>query len=136
EHQPLIAKRLAELAPGDARFDRRIEIFGADAENPVHLPKIDRDAALDRVHVPLERRARAKRHDRDLIFRAELQDTGHFFGRVWETNDVGRGGNMVRLAVSMVLADGGAVVDPRAEQRLELGNGGVNRPRTDGWSQL
>jgi hypothetical protein len=68
--------------------------------------------------------------------RAGLQNPGHFFGGAWKADDVWQSGNVVRLAAAMVLADGDAVVDALAEQVLELGDGGLNRPRTYGRTRL
>ena len=63
--RPGILQRLRELQAGDAGFDRRVQVLRADAHDVVHLAQIDGDAAVQRVHVSLERGAGAERHDRD-----------------------------------------------------------------------
>ena len=62
--RPGVVERLVQLQARDAGLDGRVEILDADAHDLVHLAKIDRDAAADRVDVPFERRAGAERHDR------------------------------------------------------------------------
>ena len=61
----------------------------------------------------------------------DLHDRGDFVGRVREADDVGGGGGVVRLAVAVVFADGGGVVRARAEQLLELGDGGIDGAARD-----
>ena len=45
---------MAKFAPLKTRFDDAIKIFGMDRENTVHVAQIDRDAAAQRLNVPLE----------------------------------------------------------------------------------
>ena len=117
-------QRLVQLQPRDARLDRGVEIVDADAHDLVHLAQINRDAAADRVDVPFERRAGAERHDRQPMRRGDLDDRRDLVGRVREADDVGRGGRVVRLAVAVMLADGGGIVGARPEQLPELADRG------------
>ena len=92
----------------------------ADAQDPVHLAQIDRDAAVQRVDVALERGAGAERHDRARRRGADRDDRLDFFGRVRQADDVGSGGGVIRLAMAVMLAHRFGVARAPAQQLLEL----------------
>ena len=54
---------------GDAGLDGRVEIVHADAQDLVHLRQVDAHAAVEREHLPLERRPGAERDDRHAALR-------------------------------------------------------------------
>ncbi len=115
-----VAQRFAQLQACDARLDRRVEIVDADADDLLHLPQIDRDAAVNGVDVAFERRPRAERHDRHRVARADRRDRGDFFSARRKADDVGARRCVVGLAVAVMLADGGGVGRARPEARFEL----------------
>jgi hypothetical protein len=41
EEQAAVAKMLIELAPGDARFDRAVQVVGVNGNDPLHARRID-----------------------------------------------------------------------------------------------
>ena len=116
---PVLRKRLVQLQARDAGFDRRVEIVDADAQHVVHLAQIDRDAAVDRVDVAFERRAGAERDDRHAMGRADRHDRGDLVRRVREADDVGQRGEVVGLAVAVMIADRRRFAGARAQQMAE-----------------
>ena len=88
--EPVFPQRRVELTMRDARLDRDVEILGAEPHDPVHARHVDRDASLERGHVPLERGAGAERHDRRTMTRADRDDRCHFFGRLGKDDGVRR----------------------------------------------
>ncbi len=126
EGQAGVPQRLGELQPRHPGLDGRIEILRADPQHVVHVAKVDRDAAAQRVHVAFERGARAERDDRHLKAPADFYDAHDVLRRGGEADDVGQGGRMVGLAVAVMFAHCRVVAGARAEQPLELRNSGVD----------
>ena len=119
EREAGIAQRFVELQARDAGFHRRVEILDAHPQHFVHLAQVDRDAAVNRVDVPFEGGAGAERNDRHLMRRADLQDLGDLVCGVREADDVGRGVDVIRLAVAVMIANGRRIVRARSEQALQ-----------------
>ena len=103
--RPGVAERLVQLQAGHAGFDRRVEILDADAHDAIQIARVDRDAAAQRLNVSFERRACAERHDGQVIARADADDLDDFVDRLRKADDVGRRGRVIRLAVTVMLAD-------------------------------
>ena len=118
-----VVQRLVQLQPCHPGFDGHVEILDADARHLVHLAEIDRHAAADRVDVPFQRRPGAERHDRQPMRGGDPDDRGDLGGGLRKTDDVGRRGGVVRLAVAVMFPDGDRVVGARSEQLLELACG-------------
>ena len=58
---------LVELFAGDARFDDAIQILGMDRENPVHVAKVEANAAARRIDLAFERGSGAERDHRHTV---------------------------------------------------------------------
>ncbi len=82
---------------------------------------------MNRVDVAFERRARAERDHGQARRGADFQDRRDFVGRVREADHIRCGRSVVRLAVAVMLADGGRVVRARAEELLERVDGLLDR---------
>jgi hypothetical protein len=114
-----------QLLPRDARLHGDVEILRVEAHDAVHAGHVDADAAVDRNHVPFERRSRTERGHRTPVLRAGGDDGLHLHGRRRKHHRVGRDAGVVRFPAAMVLADGGGrghtladeIAQPR-EQRL------------------
>ena len=104
-----------------------VHVLDRQPQHAVHLAQVDRDAALHREHVALERRARAERDDRDAVAVARLDDRRRLLGRARVDDGVGRGRRMPGLVLAVlgehVLA-GQHPVGP--EQVAEVVEGGVD----------
>ncbi len=124
EHQAGVLQVVVELEPGEAGFDRDVEIVGAEPEDAGHPRQVDRDAAVNRVDVPLERAAHAERHDRRAVLGAERDNRAHFVGVERENDRIGQPGGMPGFTVAMVLADGVGDRDSLAQKSLKLGDHG------------
>src|SRR5436190_47305 len=70
-------------------FDRDGPPIGVDAEDVVHLPHVDEDAAAVRDRTSAPSGAAAARRDLQQAFVAQLDDAGHLFGRLREGHEVG-----------------------------------------------
>ena len=90
EERALAADPLLERRAGDAGLDGDVEVLDAHAQDRVHQARVDRDAALDREHVALERGAGAERHDRHVVLGASAHDRGDLLGRARERDRVRR----------------------------------------------
>jgi hypothetical protein len=127
KREPRVSQRLLQLQPRHARFDGRVEILDAHAQDPVHAAEVDRDAAAHGVNMALEGGAGAEGHDGDAMARTDSQDRGDFVGRRRKADDVGRCGDVVGLAAAVVVADAHRVSGARSEQILQLDNGFLDR---------
>ena len=119
KHQARRLQRLVQLPVRDAGLHGRIQIVGADPQHAVHLAQIDRDAAVHRRHVPLERCAGTERHDRCPRIGAQANHPADFVGRSREGDRVGGVRRMPGLAVRVMLAHGGHGREPRTEHTAE-----------------
>ena len=92
----------------------------------VHAADVERDAAVERADMALERGAGAEGDDRRLVAGAELDDLLHLLGRFGEHHGVGQ----VRLVegdvLAVLLAHGVRRAHPVAIELPELGDGGVD----------
>ena len=123
KHEAGASQRSVQLLARHACFDRRVEILGAHPNHAVHLAKIDRDAAPERVHVALEGRARTERDHRELKPLTDLEDCGHLLGADREADQVGRRRRMVRLAVTVVLAHRHSIAHAGSQECPQLHGG-------------
>jgi hypothetical protein len=87
---------LVELLVGNARLDGGIEIAGTDLENPVHLRDIDTNPAPQRHDITFHAGASAKRNNRYLVSRTELDDLAHLLTRLREGDGWRRGTGRIR----------------------------------------
>ena len=114
-----VFKRLLQGEAADAGFDGGVQVVRADAEDAVHLPHVDGDAAAKGVHVALERGARAEWDDGKLMARAHFQDGADFLSGLRKTDQVRQRGRVGAFAVAVMLADGlgggGAVAEKDAQ---------------------
>jgi hypothetical protein len=78
-----------------ARFNRDVEVVDADANDPIQVAQVDADAAVQRVDVCFERRARAERHNRHAVTCADLDDRRNLLSRPRKADHIGCGGRMV-----------------------------------------
>src|SRR5205814_8496108 len=67
------------------------------------LPIFDRDAALDRQDMALERGADAERNHRHAMAAADVDDIAHLFRALGEDHDVGKRVGEVGLVLAVVL---------------------------------
>jgi hypothetical protein len=120
EHQAGVLQVIVQLAMGQAGFDGDIEVFGRQADHPRHARKVDRDAAVNGVDVPLERAAHAIGDDG----RARRAAHGHNADDVVcgfrKRNGVRRGGRMPRLAAAVMRAHRLRCRQAVAEDRAQL----------------
>ncbi len=77
EEQALVAQVLVERLAGDAGLDHAVEVLGMHRQHPVHVADVDRDAAVRRVDLTLERRAGAERDHRHAMAGADPHDLLH-----------------------------------------------------------
>ena len=66
---------------GNARFHRRIKIAYSNLQDLVHARHIDADTAPQRHDIAFQAGPSAKRDQRHLVVRADLDDFAHFFSR-------------------------------------------------------
>ncbi len=88
EDQSGCTQVLLELLACDACLDRGVEIVRADTQDAVHPRHVDRDPAVDRVDVALERGAGAERDDRTTMCRAGENDRLDGVGTLGEHDGV------------------------------------------------
>ena len=79
EEQSGVAQLRVQRLARDAGLDDAVEIFGMNGEHLVHASDVEADAAMRRVHMALERRARAERNDRGVMRRADLHAVDDVF---------------------------------------------------------
>src|SRR6266849_3049900 len=96
---------LVELLPGNSSLDSSVEIFGIDAQDPVHLRQVDTNAARERGDVPFERGTRAERDDWCAALDAEFDDRCNFVRTASEGNRVRGMRRMIGLVLAMLGAN-------------------------------
>ena len=124
--QSRIFKRLDQRQPANPRLHRRVQVLHAHPQHAIHLPHVDADAALERMHMPLQRSPRAKRHDRQPVPRAHLHNPAHLFRALRKTNQVRQRRRMRALAVAVMLPRHHCRRHPLAQQRAQLPQRRVN----------
>ena len=126
KEEPAVAQMLVELLPGDARLDDAIEVVGVDGENIIHAREVERDAAMGRVDMALERRADAERNDRRVVPGAELDEVDHVLFVFGEHHGVRRlvlePGERVPMRLADRLRGGEAVAETGGEIGIERGD--------------
>src|SRR4029077_5286730 len=80
EEKPGVAQMLVELLAGNSGLNGSIEIFGVNAQDPVHLRQVETNAAGKCSDVTLERGPGAERYDRCAAFGAEIDNRGDLVG--------------------------------------------------------
>jgi hypothetical protein len=68
---------VVELLARHAGLHRHRQVFGVDAQHPVHAAHVDADAALHRQQVAFERRAHTEGDHRHLVLTGQLHGIGH-----------------------------------------------------------
>ena len=100
---------LVELFVGNAGLHRCIEIARADLQNPVHPRDVDAHPALQRHDMAFQASATAKRDNRHLVSRADLDDLAYLMGRLSEGDGVRRCTGMIGGILAVLLAHRSAV---------------------------
>ncbi len=72
EEEAGVVQVVVELLAGDAGLDHAVEVLGVDGEHRVHPRAVERDPAVRRIDMALERGADAERDDRRVVPGAEL----------------------------------------------------------------
>ena len=122
EERALTADALLERGARDAGLERDVEVLDAHAQDRVHQARVDRNAALDREDVALERGAGAERDDRHAVVRARAHDRGDLLGRARERHRVGRRRRERRLVAPVQVAHrlrGRQAIAQQLAQRLD-----------------
>lgn len=109
-----------ELFAPHPRLDGAVEILLVHLEDRVHLRQVDREAALDRGDVALERGAGAEGYDRYLGGDAQPDQRRHLFGRANEGDRIGQHRIEMGLARPMLEADRLPGAEPVADHRTNL----------------
>ncbi len=126
EEEPVLAGGAVQLHPGDAGLRDGGEVAGGERQDPVHPGEIERDAALDRDHVPLEARARGERRDGDAALVGERQHACDFLRRGGVDDEVGpvrvveRQVGGVQVALGVAGADAVGIGDDGRDGLVEL----------------
>ena len=113
-----IAEIDIQLFARNARLDGAVEIFGVYFKNPVHPAEIDRNPAIRRIHLPLQRRARAEADDRHLVLRADLDGRLHVIGGLGKQHAVRQLRGNVGGRMRMLGAEGFSGLEALAEALL------------------
>jgi hypothetical protein len=95
---------LVELLVGNARFYCCIKIADADLQDPVHLREIDTHPAPERHDIAFQAGASAKRDNRYLVPRTELDDLAHLLDRLREGDSVRRHTGVIGRILAVLLA--------------------------------
>ncbi len=126
KEEPAVAQVLVELLAGDAGLDDAIEVVGVDGENIVHAREIERNAAVRRVDMALERRADSERNDRRVVPAAELGEVDHVPFVFREHHGVGRlvlePGQCVPVRLANRFRGGEAVAETGGEIGIKRGD--------------
>ncbi len=122
KEQPLVAQLLVQQLAGDAGLDDAVEIFGMHGEQPVHVARVDADAAGGRVHLALQRGAGAVGDHRHLSRGADAHHVLDIRGLLHEHHAVRRlpwqPRRRLRVLVAHRLRGDKAIAEARG-QRLE-----------------
>ena len=80
--------RVGDPGVDAAGFDQRAVIAMVHRKNPVHPRQRDHHSAGDCQHTTAQTRSRATGNDRDIVFRAELDDRDDLFGGLWQGDEI------------------------------------------------
>ena len=103
EEQALITQRGIEGLARYTRFNAAIEIFGINFQNAIHTAEINGNSAERRGEMPLQRGARAKGNDRNLMGRAYRHNGAHLARVPDEGNRIRRGPFVPGLVLAVLL---------------------------------
>src|ERR1700737_2309019 len=112
---------LVELLAGNPGLNRSIEIFGADAQDPVHLRQVETNAASKGGDLPFERGPCTEGDDRCAVFGAEADNCGDLFGTAGKGDRVRSMRRMIGLVLAMLSADRRRSGEALAEQLAQRG---------------
>src|SRR3954466_297801 len=93
-----------------------------NADDLVHVPKIDRDAASRRIYVSFERSAGAIRDDRNAVLRADMRDLLHVSRFLGKHDRIRRLVRYPADSVGMLFAHGLRSDDAIAKARFKFGD--------------
>jgi hypothetical protein len=119
---------------GNARFHSRIEIAGADLEDPVHPRDIDTHPAPQRQDIAFHAGTSAKRDQRHLVARADGDDFAHLLSRLGKGDGVRRYVRMIGRILTMLLAYLRGARQSNAQHLTQRYDCGIARGRVNGFS--
>ena len=126
EEEALAAEALVQRDAVHAGLHDAVEVLDVDGQDPVHLRDVQRDAAVQRRDVALQRRARAEGDERDAVGGARVHDRDHVVGRAGEDHRIGGRARVPALVATVLLADRGGGHDGVAELRGQCGERGLD----------
>ena len=97
EEHALGPQPVVERPARDAGLHGHVHVLHRQAQDAVHLARVDAHAAVERGDVALERRAGAERDDRRAVVAAGAHDRGGLLGVAREHDHVGVGGRVPGL---------------------------------------
>src|SRR5437879_4847607 len=112
---------LVELPAGNPCLNGSIEIFGVDAQDPVHLGQVETNAAGKGGNVPLERGPCTEGDDRCRAFGTETDNCRDLFSIASKGDRVRSMRRMIGLVLAMLGADRGRSGEAIAEQLAQRG---------------
>ena len=122
EEQALVAQMAVQLHAGDAGLDRAIQVLRIDRQDRVHPAEVERNAAVRRVHLALQRGAGAERDDGHAILGAKPHDVLHLAGGLRIDDRVGQlrrvPGHGIRMLGAQRLRGRDTLAEP-APKRLD-----------------
>jgi hypothetical protein len=104
EKDARVAQVLVQLLARNPRLNPAVQILGMDLQNLVHLAEVYGDAAVHRHDLALQGRAGAKRNDRAIVPRADLDDGRHLLARPHEGDRIGKGRRVIGRILAVVPA--------------------------------
>ena len=111
---------IVQLPARHPGLDAAIHVLGVDLDHLAHPGKIDRDTAMKRRHMALERGAGAERDERALVPGADLDDGGGVPGRARERHPVGGMGGVIGLVPAVLFANAGGGREAPAQKGAQF----------------
>src|SRR5208337_3225600 len=103
-----------------AGLDLAIHVFSIDLADAVHLREVERQAAVRRVEMALERGARAERDDGHAHLRAELHDAHNLVRGLRKSDGIRRLVFDPGQSVAVLLSQRLGLAEPVAEPACEI----------------
>src|SRR5215468_1228735 len=113
---------LVELLAGNPGLNCSIEIFGVDAQDPVHLRQVETNASGKRGDMPFERGPCTEGYDRCRAFGTETDNCRDLFGIASKGDRVRSMRGMIGLVLAVLGADrrrGGKAIAEQLAQRSQ-----------------